>query len=101
MSLIFDRYTSNISKGFAITLSIVLSCAGSVWLFNFELSPNFTIGAYIVALSTLLYSMGVSRMSKTGIPKVAKSKMSKNYVRTKRADEETLAPLVEPMSEKS
>jgi UDP-sugar transporter A1/2/3 len=50
------KYADNILKGFAASISIVLSCAASVFLFNFRLTPIFLLGSSIVLISTLLYS---------------------------------------------
>ncbi|PVV04262.1 hypothetical protein BB560_001240 [Smittium megazygosporum] len=49
------KYADNILKGFATSLSIILSCLLSVWIFDFELSLMFAIGASVVIYSTYLY----------------------------------------------
>jgi len=49
-------YTDNIAKGFATSLSIVLSSIISVSFFGFEMMSTFIIGAAIVILSVILYS---------------------------------------------
>ena len=50
------KYADNILKGFAASISIVLSCTASVYLFNFRLNPIFSLGSSMVLISTLLYS---------------------------------------------
>lgn len=49
------RYADNILKGFATSLSIILSCVASVYLFEFNLTVQFAIGVGIVIGSTYLY----------------------------------------------
>jgi UDP-sugar transporter A1/2/3 len=50
------KYADNILKGFAVSLSILLSSFISWWFLNdFEPSLAFTFGASIVILSTFLY----------------------------------------------
>ncbi|KAL1916394.1 uncharacterized protein VTP21DRAFT_5585 [Calcarisporiella thermophila] len=49
------KYADNILKGFATSLSIILSSVISCYLFNFHLSFQFCVGAAIVMLATALY----------------------------------------------
>ena len=49
------KYADNILKGFATSLSIVLSCIASVYLFDFEISLQFVVGAGLVIISIFLY----------------------------------------------
>ena len=49
-------YTDNIAKGFATSLSIVLSSLISIYFFSFALTRTFFIGASIVILSVILYT---------------------------------------------
>ena len=49
------RYADNILKGFATSISIILSSVISIWLFNFELTLCFSIGALLVVYATYLY----------------------------------------------
>jgi UDP-sugar transporter A1/2/3 len=49
------KYADNILKGFATSLSIILSCIASVFLFEFVVSGAFVIGASIVLYATHLY----------------------------------------------
>ncbi|KAJ3360720.1 hypothetical protein HDU91_004400, partial [Kappamyces sp. JEL0680] len=42
------RYADNILKGFATSLSIIISCLVSVVLFQFEITAAFCIGAVVV-----------------------------------------------------
>ncbi|KAF7272773.1 hypothetical protein GWI33_014482 [Rhynchophorus ferrugineus] len=49
------KYADNILKGFATSLAIVISCIGSIYLFGFELSLQFVLGAAFVICSIFLY----------------------------------------------
>jgi UDP-sugar transporter A1/2/3 len=48
-------YADNILKGFATSVSIVLSSIISVFLFSFELSAGFVLGAAMVVVAVVLY----------------------------------------------
>lgn len=50
------KYSDNILKGFATSLSIVLSFLASVALFDFQITFTFLIGSLIVLASTWLYN---------------------------------------------
>lgn len=50
------KYSDNIMKGFATSLSIVLSFLASVVLFNFRISWSFVIGASTVLTATWMYN---------------------------------------------
>lgn len=50
------KYADNILKGFATSLSIVISCLTSVALFNFPLTLPFTLGAGVVLVATWMYN---------------------------------------------
>lgn len=50
------KYADNILKGFATSLAIVISCIASIYIFNFNLTFQFTIGAALVILSIFTYS---------------------------------------------
>ena len=50
------KYADNILKGFATSLSIVISCLASVALFNFPLTFTFAVGASVVLAATWMYS---------------------------------------------
>ncbi|XP_066156540.1 UDP-galactose/UDP-N-acetylglucosamine transporter srf-3 isoform X2 [Euwallacea fornicatus] len=49
------KYADNILKGFATSLAIVISCIGSIYLFDFQLSLRFVLGAGFVIFSIFLY----------------------------------------------
>ena len=49
------KYADNILKGFATSLSIILSCIASVFLFDYIISLKFTIGAALVIVAIYLY----------------------------------------------
>jgi UDP-sugar transporter A1/2/3 len=50
------KYADNILKGFATSLSIVISCLASVALFNFPLTFTFALGASVVLVATWMYN---------------------------------------------
>ncbi|KAJ2161177.1 UDP-galactose transporter Gms1 [Coemansia sp. RSA 552] len=49
------KYADNILKGFATSISIILSCLASVWLFDFHISPAFICGTSLVIYATYSY----------------------------------------------
>ena len=57
------KYSDNILKGFATSLSIVLSFLASVALFDFTLTVTFVLGSTIVLVSTWLYNQPPKRSS--------------------------------------
>ena len=50
------KYSDNILKAFATSLSIILASVASIALFNFQVTPGFLIGASTVLTATYLYS---------------------------------------------
>lgn len=50
------KYADNILKGFATSLSIILACVVSVYVFQFQVSAQFLLGASLVISSIFLYS---------------------------------------------
>ncbi|KAF7294853.1 hypothetical protein MIND_01023200 [Mycena indigotica] len=50
------KYSDNILKGFATSLSIVISFMASVALFNFQITFTFLVGSAIVLVATWLYN---------------------------------------------
>ncbi|KAF3926387.1 hypothetical protein AA313_de0203770 [Arthrobotrys entomopaga] len=50
------NYADNIAKNFATSISILLSCVASIYLFDFKVSTQFMIGSMIVLFATYLYS---------------------------------------------
>ncbi|XP_078393372.1 UDP-galactose translocator, partial [Cetorhinus maximus] len=51
------KYADNILKGFAASLSIVISTVASVYLFGFSVDLYFTLGAGLVIGAVYLYSL--------------------------------------------
>ncbi|KAK9759138.1 hypothetical protein K7432_017815 [Basidiobolus ranarum] len=51
------KYADNILKGFATSISIVLSSVISIFLFDFQMTPTFVIGATLVIYSSYLYGL--------------------------------------------
>ncbi|KAF8321707.1 hypothetical protein DL93DRAFT_2072531 [Clavulina sp. PMI_390] len=56
ITAIVIKYSDNIMKGFATSLSIVLSFLASVVLFNFSITPSFIVGATTVLSATAAYN---------------------------------------------
>ncbi|KAF9053092.1 nucleotide-sugar transporter-domain-containing protein [Panaeolus papilionaceus] len=56
VTAIVIKYSDNILKGFATSLSIVLSFLASVALFDFSITPSFIIGAGTVLTATWMYN---------------------------------------------
>ncbi|OAX41545.1 hypothetical protein K503DRAFT_767560 [Rhizopogon vinicolor AM-OR11-026] len=54
------KYSDNILKGFATSLSIILSFLASVVLFDFHITPSFIIGASTVLAATAMYNQPAS-----------------------------------------
>ncbi|KAG6816447.1 hypothetical protein H0H87_006002 [Tephrocybe sp. NHM501043] len=55
------KYSDNILKGFATSLSIVLSFLASVALFEFQMTFTFILGSGIVLVATWLYNQPTNR----------------------------------------
>ncbi|ORZ15585.1 nucleotide-sugar transporter [Absidia repens] len=51
------KYADNILKGFATSLSIIVSGVISFYLFNFQPTMTFVMGAFIVMISSYLYGV--------------------------------------------
>lgn len=49
------KYADNILKGFATSLAIIISCVASIYLFDFNLTFQFSLGALFVICSIFLY----------------------------------------------
>ena len=49
------KYADNILKGFATSLAIIITCVVSVFLFGFNISMQFAIGAAMVISSIFMY----------------------------------------------
>ncbi|TFY62701.1 hypothetical protein EVJ58_g3697 [Rhodofomes roseus] len=56
ITAIVIKYSDNIMKGFATSLSIVLSFLASVALFGFRITPSFVIGSTTVLAATWMYN---------------------------------------------
>ncbi|KAK7888496.1 hypothetical protein LTR67_008842 [Exophiala xenobiotica] len=51
------KYADNILKGFATSLSVILSAIASAFLFNFVITGYFLVGAALVLVATNLYGL--------------------------------------------
>ncbi|OBZ65775.1 UDP-galactose transporter [Grifola frondosa] len=61
VTAIVIKYSDNILKGFATSLSIVLSFLASVALFGFRITPSFLIGSSTVLVATWMYNQPPGR----------------------------------------
>jgi len=50
------KYADNILKGFATSISIILSFLASIYLFDFIVTSTFLMGATLVLIATYMYS---------------------------------------------
>jgi UDP-sugar transporter A1/2/3 len=55
------KYSDNILKGFATSLSIILSFLASVALFDFRITPSFIVGSSTVLVATWMYNRPAGR----------------------------------------
>ncbi len=58
------KYADNILKGFATSLSIIISCCVSYFLFDFVANTRFVIGAVLVLSAVYLYGTAASHTSR-------------------------------------
>jgi solute carrier family 35 (UDP-sugar transporter), member A1/2/3 len=68
------KYADNILKGFATSLSIVISFLASVALFNFQITVTFVLGSLVVLVATWLYNQPDTSSSTSGNDGVPESK---------------------------
>lgn len=64
------KYADNILKGFATSLAIIISCVASMYLFDFNLTLQFTFGAALVISSIFLYGYDPNQAAKQKIIKL-------------------------------
>jgi solute carrier family 35 (UDP-sugar transporter), member A1/2/3 len=57
------KYADNILKGFATSLSIIMSCIASYFLFNFVVTLNFAIGAALILCAVYVYGNEANKPS--------------------------------------
>jgi len=67
------KYSDNILKGFATSLSIVFSFLASVALFDFRITPSFVIGASTVLGATWMYNQPSAPVQSLPPPSTAPS----------------------------
>ena len=61
ITAIVIKYSDNILKGFATSLSIILSFLASVVLFDFHITPGFLLGSSTVLVATWMYNQPAPR----------------------------------------
>ena len=78
ITAIVIKYSDNILKGFATSLSIVLSFLASVALFDLRITPSFIIGASTVLSATWMYNQPSSEtlMSSANSPTLSSKEPS-------------------------
>lgn len=64
------KYADNILKGFATSISIIISCIVSIYVFDFVLTFQFFLGASLVISSVFLYNKSPSNDSPSFISKL-------------------------------
>ncbi|KAI9064420.1 hypothetical protein FKP32DRAFT_1603213 [Trametes sanguinea] len=67
------KYADNILKGFATSLSIVISFLASVALFNFQMTLTFVLGSTIVLVATWMYNQPDAPAGDNFYPKESRS----------------------------
>ncbi|TIB19069.1 hypothetical protein E3P92_00152 [Wallemia ichthyophaga] len=74
------KYSDNILKGFATSISIVISSVASVILFDFPITPGFVMGASTVLGSTMIYNKpsAAAAASNKGVP-ASSNKIGDNF----------------------
>lgn len=81
------KYADNILKGFATSLSIIISCIASIYLFDFHLTLQFSAGAMLVIGAIFLYGY----TPKTPKSNVKASNKSLHEIDNERNDEQEVA----------
>ncbi|KAL8813069.1 MAG: hypothetical protein Q9200_000536 [Gallowayella weberi] len=61
------NYADNISKSFAMSISILMSLCASIIFFDFKMTTNFVLGSFVVTIATVLYSRRERRMPPASI----------------------------------
>lgn len=82
------KYSDNILKGFATSLSIVISFLASIALFNFKMSFTFILGSAIVLVATWLYNQQPKRP-----PSIIKHPLTWTWIRNEKTREGELSRL--------
>ena len=67
------KYADNILKGFATSLSIVISFLASVALFNFQMTVTFVLGSTVVLVATWMYNQPEAPCGDSFYPKEGRS----------------------------
>ena len=62
------RYADNILKGFATSLSIIISCFTSVFVFGYTITPTFSVGALLVLVAIYLYGKPSPSATPSALP---------------------------------
>jgi UDP-sugar transporter A1/2/3 len=89
------KYADNILKGFATSLSIVISCLASVALFDFPLTFTFALGASVVLAATWMYNQSGNVLD------VGFWRRPPTIVLPKLGDDEVMIPFTRAMSSSS
>ncbi|KAI0311807.1 nucleotide-sugar transporter-domain-containing protein [Amylostereum chailletii] len=79
VTAIVIKYSDNILKGFATSLSIVLSFLASVALFDFRITPSFLVGASTVLAATWLYNQPAGQEPRVLVNVVSSATGSKSW----------------------
>jgi solute carrier family 35 (UDP-sugar transporter), member A1/2/3 len=76
------KYADNVVKGFATSISILMTCTVSYFLFNFAITGQFLLGASVVLYSTYLY--GQARLP--GLPKLMQNRRVSTHSNEERGE---------------
>ncbi|KAJ2313631.1 UDP-galactose transporter Gms1 [Coemansia sp. RSA 2611] len=85
------KYADNILKGFATSISIILSCLASIWLFDFHITPTFISGTALVIYATYMYSRQESALPKTPTLSALSSSETPSNIRDAQDDGDAIA----------
>jgi len=81
------KYADNILKGFATSISIILSCAISYFIFSFNITYIFVVGSLLVIYATYLYGKKPKQQTTNENDTVVYSKFEEgNYSPTEEND---------------
>lgn len=89
VTAIVIKYSDNILKGFATSLSIVLSFLASVILFDYRITSSFLLGASTVLAATWMYNQPAATVSPPSIT-VPDASMSSSAMREKAFEEDDM-----------
>lgn len=91
LTAVVIKYSDNILKGFATSLSIVLSFLASVVLFEFKITMGFLIGAVTVLAATWMYNQPEDSSPSPIVEKLAAVDAKREYKFSLLGEKDTLS----------